>query len=185
MSFYAPDDRWIPPMHHRNIHIFILQCTSWSSIIPSTAARGTCTHTYYSVDYQYVTMQPMAQILVAEDEELLSSIIVRELARAGHDVRAAYDGDETLKIAESTHPELILLDLIMPKVDGFQVLESLKNNPVTATIPVVVLSNLGQKEDIEKAKAGGALDYMVKINFAPKEVVEKVAQIMSAAKKDA
>ena len=125
----------------------------------------------------------MARILVVEDEELLSSIIVRELTNAGHDVRAAYNGEEAIQHAAADIPELILLDLIMPKMDGFQVLESLKKNPGTATIPVVVLSNLGQKEDIEKAKSGGAYDYMVKINFAPKEVCQKVKEIMGKIKK--
>lgn len=125
----------------------------------------------------------MARILVVEDEELLSSIIVRELANAGHDVRAAYNGEEAVQHASSDTPELILLDLIMPKMDGFQVLETLKKNPGTASIPVVVLSNLGQKEDIEKAKSSGAFDYMVKINFAPKEVCAKVKEIMEKVKK--
>ena len=126
----------------------------------------------------------MAKILVVEDEELLSSIIVRELANAGHDVKAAYNGEEAIQHAGSADaPELILLDLIMPKMDGFQVLESLKKDPKTTAIPVVVLSNLGQKEDIEKAKSSGAFDYMVKINFAPKEVCAKVKEIMEKVKK--
>lgn len=125
----------------------------------------------------------MARILVVEDEELLSSIIVRELANAGHDVKAAYNGEEAVQHASSETPELILLDLIMPKMDGFQVLDTLKKDPKTSAIPVVVLSNLGQKEDIEKAKSSGAFDYMVKINFAPKEVCAKVKEIMEKVKK--
>lgn len=125
----------------------------------------------------------MAKILVVEDEELLSSIIVRELANDGHEVKAAYNGEEAVQHASSDTPELILLDLIMPKMDGFQVLDTLKKDPKTSSIPVVVLSNLGQKEDIEKAKSSGAFDYMVKINFAPKEVCAKVKDIMERVKK--
>ena len=122
----------------------------------------------------------MARILIVEDEVLLSSIISRELTNAGHEVHAAYDGENALKEVDSTKPELILLDLIMPKMNGFQLLDSLKKNPDTASIPVIVLSNLGQKEEIEKAKLGGAIDYMVKIDFAPKDVRNRVNEIIES-----
>lgn len=122
----------------------------------------------------------MAKILVVEDDMLLSSIISRELASAGHELASVYKGEEALARAKEFTPDLVLLDLLMPQFDGFQVLDALKKDEELKSVPVIVLSNLGQKEDIEKAKAAGAADFLVKVNFAPKEIADKVGALLKS-----
>jgi DNA-binding response OmpR family regulator len=96
------------------------------------------------------------------------------LKRHGYEVATAADGEEALRLARSEPPGLMLLDLIMPKMQGFDVLQALKSSPETAGIPVIVLSNLGQDSDVALARERGALDYFVKSNISLEALVERV-----------
>ena len=96
------------------------------------------------------------------------------LKRNGFTVTAAADGEEALRLAREIKPDLMLLDLIMPKMQGFDVLAALKAEPGTAPIPVIVLSNLGQDSDVQLARERGATDYIIKSNIALESLVERV-----------
>lgn len=117
-------------------------------------------------------------ILLIEDDGFLASIYAQKLELEGLDVSLATNGEEGLRMATKDKPALILLDLIMPKVNGFQVLEQLKKDPETKDIPVLVLSNLGQKEDVERCMALGAVGYVIKAHSLPHETVLKVKEII-------
>lgn len=114
------------------------------------------------------------RILLAEDDRFLRKAAEATLRRAGHAVLTAADGEETVDRARAQRPDLILLDLIMPKLQGFEVLRRLKADPATAAIPVVVLSNLGQERDVQQALAAGAAAYYVKANISLHDLAERV-----------
>ena len=100
--------------------------------------------------------------------------VVAQLGRGGFTVITAADGEEALRLARESMPDLMLLDLIMPKMHGFDVLAALKAAPETAGIPVIVLSNLGQDSDVQLARERGAHDYIIKSNIALEMLVERV-----------
>jgi DNA-binding response OmpR family regulator len=114
------------------------------------------------------------KIVLAEDDRFISKAYSSGLTNEGFEITVAYDGNEAMVAITSAKPNLVLLDLVMPSKNGFEVLEELKLDKSLKKIPVLVLSNLGQESDIEKAKALGALDYLVKSNFSMKDVIEKV-----------
>ncbi len=118
----------------------------------------------------------MKKILFIEDESALQRTITQVLSEEGFEVVSAIDGETGLKSAESELPDLILLDLILPRIDGFEVLSLLKANPKTISIPVIVLTNLEGSADVERALALGATTYLVKTNYRLEEVIEKVKQ---------
>lgn len=120
----------------------------------------------------------MTKILVTEDDHFIASAYKLKLAKAGFEVQVAYDGDEALQILTHFTPDLILLDLIMPKKDGFSVLKELKNLPQYREIPVIIASNLGQKEDIDKALQLGARDYIVKSDMSMEDLVSKINSLL-------
>jgi DNA-binding response OmpR family regulator len=113
-------------------------------------------------------------ILVAEDDKYISIAYKDGLVRAGFDVVTAMDGLETITKIKSDKPDIILLDLIMPIKNGFEVLEEIKKDSSLKAIPVIILSNLGQDTDISKGKELGAADYLIKADFSMKEVIEKI-----------
>jgi len=113
-------------------------------------------------------------LLLVEDDFFLRSLMTKKLTLEGYEVIEAENGRIALNELEKNNIDLILLDLIMPEVDGFEVLETISKNPELIKIPVIVLSNLGQKEKIDKAKSLGAKDYIIKAHFTPGEVVEKI-----------
>ena len=117
-------------------------------------------------------------VLVVEDDKFLRELLVRKLASEGFDVKNAIDADAAFATLKERTPEIILLDLILPGIDGFEILAHIKADPKVKDVPVLVLSNLGQKEDMEKAMALGALDFMVKANFTLDEIVLKVRSIV-------
>ena len=119
-------------------------------------------------------MAEKTKILLIEDEEMLANMYETKFQNEGFDIVKALDGAEGLKLSEEVNPDFILLDIIMPKMDGFAVLKALKANDKTKGIPVILLTNLGQEEDIEKGKQDGAIGYLVKANTTPAEVVERV-----------
>lgn len=116
----------------------------------------------------------MADVLIIEDDKFLSKIYKTKLAKEGIDVEFAADGEEGLKKMKSAKPKVILLDLIMPKLDGFGVLEAKKKDAALKKIPVLVLTNLGQDDDAQRAKKLGAKDFIVKSDSSIKDVVEKI-----------
>ena len=120
----------------------------------------------------------MAKILVAEDDKFLANAYRIKLVREGYDVKICYDGEEVFRSLENYTPDLIILDLIMPRMDGFLVLEYLKKTEKWENIPVIVVSNLGQSEDIVRATKLGAEDYMIKTDLSMKNLAEKVGAIV-------
>lgn len=119
------------------------------------------------------------KVLLVEDEAALSGIVKEELRGKGFDVKVAVNGEEALKFAQTFRPDMILLDLILPKKSGMDVLAELKLNPELKEIPVIVLSNLAEDESIKKALALGAKDYFVKTQHSIYEVIEKIQKYIA------
>jgi len=118
------------------------------------------------------------KILVVEDDKFLRELISQKLLQEGYDIEGAADGEKGLEAIKKEKPDLVLLDLILPGVDGFEVLASMKEDSDIAQIPVIILSNLGQKDDIEKGLKMGAVDYLIKAHFTPAEIVEKIRAVL-------
>lgn len=117
-------------------------------------------------------------VLIIEDDKFFQTLVSKKLVNEGFDVVAASESKEALKILEENKPSLIILDLILPLLSGFEILSIIKKDEKMKDIPVLILSNLGQKEEIERAMALGAVDFMVKVNFTPDEIVRKVKSII-------
>ncbi len=120
-------------------------------------------------------------ILVVEDTDLLRKIYADKLTQEGYEVLAAADGLEALNIIRTENVDLVLLDLIMPKMSGLEALEAMKADPRTSAVPVLILSNLGQESDVEKGMSLGAIDYLIKNEAKPAEVVEKIQAVLDLA----
>ena len=121
----------------------------------------------------------MEKILLIEDDKFLRELIIQKLGKEGYDVVEAAEGEAgVVKIAEEK-PDLVLLDLILPGIDGFEVLRRIKENVEIASVPVIILSNLGQRDDVEKGMELGAVDYLIKAHFTPGEIVEKIKAILA------
>jgi two-component system, chemotaxis family, chemotaxis protein CheY len=120
----------------------------------------------------------MKKVLVIEDEEFLRKLIATKLVNSNYEVIEAVDGEDGLKKIKETKPDIVLLDLILPGMDGFTFLEKIKDDPETKEIPVIILSNLGQKEEIERGLKLGAKDFLVKANLTPKDIIEKIKNII-------
>jgi CheY-like chemotaxis protein len=114
-------------------------------------------------------------IMIAEDDAFIGDIYEMKLKNAGYDVILANNGRDAIEKLESgVKPDILLLDIVMPYMDGFDVLEAMKNREEWNGIPVVLLTNLSQKEDIDKGISLGAKDYLIKSHFTPTEVLSKV-----------
>ena len=124
----------------------------------------------------------MKKILFVEDESALQRAVSRVLTDEGYKMLSAMDGEAAITLAHEEHPDLILLDLIIPKKDGFAILTELKQDKATADIPIVILTNLEGSADIERALMLGATTYLVKINYKLEEIVEKIKNILEPAK---
>jgi len=121
----------------------------------------------------------MPKILVIEDDKFLKELICRKLSEEKFDIEEAVDGEEGLKKIKKVKPDLVLLDLILPGIDGFEVLSRVKeDDPAVSSIPIIILSNLGQREDVEKGLKLGAVDYLVKAHFTPNEIVAKIKEAL-------
>lgn len=114
------------------------------------------------------------KILIIEDDKFLRQLIVQKILQEGYNILEAVDGEEGLKKIKEEKPDLILLDLILPGIDGFEVLSQMRKEDFLSQIPVIILSNLGQKEDVERGLNLGAIDYLIKAHFTPGEIIEKV-----------
>ncbi len=114
------------------------------------------------------------KILIIEDEEILMNLLQRKLIQEGYDVSIARDGDEGLGLMKKNLPDLILLDILMPRMGGIEVMEEMQKDDSLKNIPVVIISNSGQPVEIDKAQQLGAKDWLIKTEFDPQEVVDKV-----------
>lgn len=114
------------------------------------------------------------KIILIEDDPFLRNLMLTKLQKDGFDVVEAFDGEDGLSKINELRPALILLDLILPGINGFEVLQQLKSNQSTSMIPVIILSNLGSRTDVEKGLKLGAYDFMIKAHFTPEEIVEKI-----------
>ena len=124
-------------------------------------------------------MAPTHRLLLVEDDTFLAGMYVTKLTMESFQVDLASDGKTGLDKARKLKPDLILLDVLLPKMNGFDVLKALKEDAATKDIPVVLLTNLGQKSDVMKGLDLGAVDYLIKAHFMPSEVVSKIKDILA------
>ncbi len=118
------------------------------------------------------------RVLLAEDDRFLRRAAEARLRQHGLDVLTAADGEEALRLARAEPLDLVLLDVVMPKLEGFEVLRLLKEDPATARIPVIVLSNLGQERDVSQAMALGAVAFLVKAHLSLQDLVDRVDAVL-------
>lgn len=122
--------------------------------------------------------QSSATVLLVEDDQMILDMYKLRLEKEGYRIFTTDKGSEALELAKHEKPDVILLDVILPEVDGFSILQELKKNKVTHHIPVVLLTNLGQESDRDKGKAMGANDYYVKVEHDPSDVVTKIKSLL-------
>ncbi len=120
----------------------------------------------------------MKKILIVEDDTYLANAYRVKLTKAGFETKNAFDGEEALSILQSYTPDIILLDIVMPRKDGFATLEEIKRNQNLKDIPVVLASNLGQKEDIDRGMKLGASEFFVKTDFTLNNLIDKINNIL-------
>lgn len=118
------------------------------------------------------------KVLIVEDDKFLRELMTQKISKEGYQVVEAVDGEDGVKKAKEEKPNLILLDLILPSMDGFEVLSAIKEDPASSEAPVIILSNLGQKDDVEKGLKLGAIDYLIKAHFTPGEIIEKIKKAL-------
>ena len=121
----------------------------------------------------------MAKILFVEDDPLIVKIYTTRLTADGFQVLSAENGEDGLKLAETEIPDLIVLDIMMPRMDGFGVLAKIRANERMKTTPVLVYSNLAQEDEIARARQMGATEFIVKANLSPTEMVTKIKQYLN------
>lgn len=117
----------------------------------------------------------MAQkVLIVEDEDVLRNVLAKKLEKEGYDVIVASDGEKGMENIRSEHPDIVLLDIMLPKKNGYQILEEMHDDEELKKIPVLVISNSGQPVEVKKLLELGACDYLVKADFEPAEVIDKM-----------
>ncbi|MEK7537907.1 MAG: response regulator [Patescibacteria group bacterium] len=121
------------------------------------------------------------KVVIVEDEKMLADMYATKFAMEGFDAQKANDGASGFELVKTVKPDIVLLDIIMPKIDGFGVLKMIKDEATLKDVPIILLTNLGQEEDIKKGRQLGATDYFVKANHTPAEVVQKVKQVLKLA----
>ena len=120
----------------------------------------------------------MKKILIIEDDPFLSEMYATKFNQSGFQTELATDGKKGLEKIKTSKPDLILLDIVLPKMDGFEILKKIKKDSKLKEIPLILLTNLGQKNEVEKGLALGADEYIVKAHFTPTAVVAKVKKIL-------
>lgn len=123
-------------------------------------------------------MAEKIHVLLVEDDVFLSGIYQKKFEMEGYKVSLADNGEKALLEVKKKKPDIVMLDILLPKLDGFAVLSKLKADPEVKDIPVILLTNLGQKDDVEKGLQMGAADYLIKAHFKPSEVVDKIKQVL-------
>lgn len=116
----------------------------------------------------------MKKILIVEDEEIIIDILQKKLTKEGYEVKVARDGEEGLTKMKDLGPDLVLLDVVMPKLGGFEVMEAMQKDDKLSKLPVIIISNSGQPVEVDRAQSLGAKDWLIKTEFDPQEVVDKV-----------
>ena len=119
------------------------------------------------------------KIVLVEDEEIMINLLQKKLIKEGYDVSIARDGGEGLKKIRETMPDLILMDIVMPKVGGFEAMEQIQKDPKINKIPIIIISNSGQPVEVDKARELGARDWLIKTEFDPQELIEKIKKQIS------
>jgi DNA-binding response OmpR family regulator len=114
------------------------------------------------------------KVLIIEDEEIIRGILKKKIEGEGYQVEVAEDGKEGVEKIKEVIPDIIILDIVMPRMDGFAVLEEMKKDENIANIPVIIVSNSGQPVEIDKVKEYGVKDWIVKTEFDPQEVINKI-----------
>ena len=114
------------------------------------------------------------KVLIIEDEEILLELLEKKLVQEGYDVQVAKDGVEGLEKIEERKPDIILLDIVMPRMGGFEVMKELQKKEEFSDIPIIIISNSGQPVELDLAQKLGARDWLIKTDFDPKEVIDKV-----------
>ncbi|MDP4007277.1 MAG: response regulator [bacterium] len=127
--------------------------------------------------------QKKTRVVLVEDEQTLLNLIVRELEKKGYEVESAQDGRTGLALIQKTKPDLVLLDILLPGLDGFDILDSLTKDHILPDLPIIIISNSGQEIELERAKKLGVRDYLIKVNFNPQELMEKIADALAAERK--
>ncbi len=122
----------------------------------------------------------MKKILLVEDDHLLSSILAESLRNALYEVDCVYDGDSAVARAIGRHCDLMLLDILLPGMDGFEVLSAVKSLEATKRTPVIVISNLSDQKSIDRMKHEGAASYLVKAHTTPEAVIAEIAKVLQA-----
>jgi len=117
-------------------------------------------------------------VLIIEDDPFIADVYVLKLESEGYDVETAEDGIKGLEALKKKGYDIVLLDILMPNMDGFKVLERIKMTPSLSKVPVVILTNLSQKKDIQKGLELGATDYIIKTKFTPTEVVKTINKVL-------
>jgi CheY-like chemotaxis protein len=120
----------------------------------------------------------MKSILLIEDDPFIIDIYSKKLKEAGFSVEVANDGQEALKKLQEYKPDLLVLDIVLPNIDGWEFLREIRNEPSLKDLDVIILSNLSQKAEIEKSKELGAIRYLVKAYYTPTQVVEEIKTIL-------
>lgn len=119
----------------------------------------------------------MKKILIVEDEKVLSKALNIEILKSGFEVYSAYDGTSGLADVKNIHPDIIILDLLLPGMDGFEFIHEVRSNPETEKTPIIVLSNLGQEKDVNKAMALGANAYFIKTSIDLSDIATLIKQL--------
>lgn len=114
------------------------------------------------------------KVLIVEDEDIIIDLLKKKLLQEGYDVSIAHDGEEGLKALREIKPDIVLLDIVMPKKSGYEVMEEMEKDPELKKIPIIIISNSGQPVELDKAKDLGARDWLIKTEFDTQEVADKV-----------
>ncbi len=121
----------------------------------------------------------MKKILIIEDDPFLNEVYAAKFSQSGFQTEVALDGKKGMEKIKADKPDLIILDIVLPKMDGFELLKKVKEDSKLKEIPIVLLTNLGQKNEVEKGLALGADDYIIKAHFTPTAIVAKVKEILN------
>jgi DNA-binding response OmpR family regulator len=123
-------------------------------------------------------MADRKKVLIVEDEPLLGTLMKQRLESEGVEALLARDGEEAINILRTTKPDLILLDIILPKISGFELLETMQADPSIEKAPVIITSNLGQDSDVQRGQSLGAIEYFVKAKVSIEDLVEHVKGVL-------
>lgn len=121
----------------------------------------------------------MQNILLIEDDRFLIDIYTTKLKESGFSVEVVSDGELALSKIKEKNPDLVILDIVLPHLDGWEILRQIKSDPKLKKMKIIILSNLGQREEVEKGTDLGAVKYLIKANYTPSEVVAEVKQLLN------